>query len=187
MRNLSDYQGIPNILGWADNREEYGGEKVDPREAAEAVRGLSGLIVLGNAWESIDIFHTLKVALQYDSTGFPDEPMGGRNSLAYFAWLRSVELVDNDKKSLLPDAPEGEALKKKLGRPGFVDGDKVLDPTFRNLRDEAERWGRSRDAYMMERLEKGGIPTPTSISGTDTRRLGRLSCRILLIPTFNGN
>ena len=42
---------------------------------ADAVEGLSGLIVLGNAWESVDIFHALSYALQID----------GRSSLAQLA------------------------------------------------------------------------------------------------------
>jgi hypothetical protein len=53
----------------------------------DAVQGLAGLIVLGNAWESVDIFHALARALQ----------MEGRSSLAYLAELRCGELIDAGK------------------------------------------------------------------------------------------
>ena len=48
-------QCLPNILGWSF--DGYRRPQTDPKEADDAVRGLAGLIVLGNAWESVDIFH----------------------------------------------------------------------------------------------------------------------------------
>ena len=81
------------------------------------MRGLAGLVVLGNAWESVDIFHALNVALQRDSLGYARGRDGGRNTLAYFAWLRCRELIDAGKGSMLPDAPKGEALKALLPGP----------------------------------------------------------------------
>ena len=65
--------------------------------------------MLGNAWESVDIFHALNVALQRDSLGYERGREGGRNTLAYLAWLRCRELIDAGKGSMLPDAPKGEA------------------------------------------------------------------------------
>ena len=91
---------LPNLLGWSqDVFHDLG----DPKAADEAVRGFAGLIVLGNAWESVDIFHALNVALQHDWLGFAknggDE---GRNSLAYFAYLRCHELIDAGKGRSFP-------------------------------------------------------------------------------------
>ena len=62
----------PNLLGWSF--DDIYGQQTDPKEADDAVRGLAGLVVLGNAWESVDIFHALNVALQRDSLGYREGP-----------------------------------------------------------------------------------------------------------------
>ena len=100
---------LPNLLGWS--LEDVYGQQIDPKDADDAVRGLAGLIVLGNAWESVDVFHALGVALQADSLGFEKDREGGRNTLAYLAWLRCRELIDAGKGSMLPDAPEGRGAE----------------------------------------------------------------------------
>jgi hypothetical protein len=149
-------QSLPNLLGW--NFDDIYGQRTDPKEADDAVRGLTGLIVLGNAWESVDVFHALNVALQRDSLGFERGPEGGRNSLAYLSWLRCRELIDAGKGSMLPDAPRGEALKAMLPRPDLVEAAKLLDPAFVKLRDEAEAWQAARTAFMTGRLKTGRHP-----------------------------
>jgi hypothetical protein len=151
-------QFLPNLLGW-DIWDIYS-EHTEPKEADDAVRGLAGLIVLGNAWESVDIFHALNVALQRDSLGYERGRDGGRNTLAYFAWLRCCELVDAGKGSMLPDAPKGEGLKSLLPRPDFVEADLLLDPAFRKLRTEADAWLTARTEFMTRRL-KGGLHPDT--------------------------
>jgi len=149
------WQDVPNLLGWPAAES---GELVKPAEAHEAVRGLTGLVVLGNAWESVDVFHALTVALQHDTLGFRSTPDGGRNALAYFAWLRCCQLVDAGKGSLLPGAPTGETLKSALSRPRFVEYDGMLDHTFREQRKEADAWQAARLAFMTERLKQGRHP-----------------------------
>ncbi len=146
----------PNLLGWRFS-DIYGTE-TEPSEADEAVRALSGLIVLGNAWESVDIFHALNVALQRDSFGYERGRDGGRNTLAYFAWLRCVELIDAGQRSLYPDSPTGEKLKSSLYAPDFVRPDLVLDPAFTKLRLEADEWHARRMEFMNVRLETGSHP-----------------------------
>ena len=153
-------QFLPNFLDW-DFHDIYG-ESTEPEEADEAVRGLTGLIVLGNAWESVDVFHALNVALQRNSLGFERGRYGGRNSLAYFAWLRCVELVDSGQGSFLPDAPKGEKLKRLLHRPDFTKADLLLDPAFRQLRTEADAWHTERVAFMLRRLDAGRHPDTDS-------------------------
>ena len=150
------WQGLPNLLGWSV--DDIYGEQTSPEEAHDAVRGLSGLVVLGNAWESVDVFHALNVALQRDSVGYQRGRDGGRNTLAYFAWLRCGELIDAGKGSLLPDAPKGETLKSTLRRPDFVKADVLLDPAFRDLRGEADAWQAARTAFMVRRLKEGRHP-----------------------------
>lgn len=149
-------QYLPNLLGWSF--DDIYGQQTDPKEADDAVRGLAGLVVLGNAWESVDIFHALNVALQRDSMGHERGREGGRNTLAYLAWLRCRELVDAGKGSMLPDAPKGEGLKSLLPRPDFVKADALLDPAFLGLRAEAGTWHTARTAFMTRRLKEGRHP-----------------------------
>ncbi len=148
-------QYLPNFLGWESSGFTA---QVDPQQADDAVRGLAGLIVLGNAWESVDVFHALNVALQHDTLGFARERNGGRNTLAYFAWLRCRDLIDAGKGSMLPDAPKGQDLKSVLPRPGYVEADRLLDPAFAKLRAEANAWNADRTAFLMRRLGEGRHP-----------------------------
>jgi hypothetical protein len=154
--DVSGVRILPNLLGWSF--DDISGDLTDPQEADDAVRGLSGLIVLGNAWESVDIFHALNVALQRDSLGYQRGREGGRNTLAHLAWLRCRELIDSGKGSFLPSAPHGEALKALLPPPGFVKAAILLNPAFPKLRAEADDWHEARTAFMMSRLEAGRHP-----------------------------
>ena len=149
-------QELPNLLGW-DSADVYD-QETDPEAADDAVRGLAGLIVLGDAWESVDVFHAFNVALQLDSVGHDRGREGGRNTLAYFAWLRCRELIDAGQGSILPGAARGEDLKALLPRPDFVGADHLLDNAYRELRDEAEARHDSRVAFMTRRLKAGLHP-----------------------------
>ena len=153
---VKESQYLPNLLGWSF--DDLYGQQTDPKEADDAVRGLAGMIVLGIAWDSADIFHALNVALQRDSLGFERGRDGSRNTLAYLAWLRCRELVDVGKGSMLPDAPKGEMLKSWLPRHDFVKADVLLDSAFLNLRAEADAWHTARSAFMTKRLKKGRHP-----------------------------
>jgi hypothetical protein len=167
-------EDLPNLLGWSF--ADIYGQDTDPKEADGAVRGLAGLIVLGNAWESVDIFHALNVALQRDSMGYARGRDGGRNTLAYLAWLRCRELIDAGKGSMLPDAPKGEGLKPLLRRPDFVKADLLLDSAFLKLRTEADAWHTARTAFMTRRLKEGRHPDtdPSFWSGYTERPAPRL-------------
>jgi hypothetical protein len=153
---IADGGDLPNLLGWS--LEDAVSGKIDLKEAHDAVRGLAGLVVLGNAWESVDVFHALKIALQADRTGYAREFEGGRNTLAYLAWLRCCELIDTGKGSMLPDTPQGELLKKLIQKPRFVSADKRLDTEFVELRAEADAWQAARRTFMTERLKQGRHP-----------------------------
>jgi tetratricopeptide (TPR) repeat protein len=153
---VEGWRGLPNFLGWSP--DDIYGQETDPKEADDAVRGLAGLVVLGNAWESVDVFNALDIALQRDSLGYERGREGGRNTLAYLAWLRCRELIDAGKGSMLPDAPRAEPLKAILPKPDFVMSEKLLDPAFVKLRAEADAWQAARTAFMIERLEAGRHP-----------------------------
>ncbi|MCA1685179.1 MAG: hypothetical protein LC745_04190 [Planctomycetia bacterium] len=146
---------LPDLLGWEPQAFV---DLVDPVRADEAVRGLAGLVVLRNAWESVDVFYALNVALQHDTLGYGKDRDGGRNSLAYFAWLRCRELIDTGKGSMHPGAAKGEALKAFVYKPEFVGAEALLDPTFSNLRAEADAWQSTRTAFMTKRLKGGRHP-----------------------------
>jgi hypothetical protein len=147
---------LPNLLGWSFG--DMDGEQTTPKEADDAVRGLAGLVVLGNAWESVDVFHALNVALQRDSLGYMPGREGGRNTLAYLASLRCRELIDAGKGSMLPDTPKGESLKALLPHPKFVSAEVLLDGAFKELRREADAWQAARTAFMTKRMSEGSHP-----------------------------
>ncbi len=153
-------QYLPNLLGWSFG--DIYGQETDPKDADDAVRGLAGLVVLGNAWESVDVFHALNIALQRDAVGYERGREGGRNTLAYLAWLRCCELVDAGKNSMLPDSPKGEDLKSLLYRPDFTKPDSLLDPAFVELRAEANAWHTARTAFMTKQLKAGRHPDTDS-------------------------
>jgi hypothetical protein len=148
-------QCLPNFLGLTPPMETT---LIDPKEADEMVRGLSGLIVLGNAWESVDVFNALCLALQHDTLGFEDDYGGGRNSLATFAWLRCKELIEAGKGSLLPDAPKGDELMSMIPRPMMRWSKDLLAPAFQKARAEADAWQAARTDFMTDRMAEGLHP-----------------------------
>ncbi len=111
----------------------------------DPVAGLSGLIVLGNAWESIDIFRALQVA-------FVDE---GHTRLAYVCMLRIRELLDDGHRSLHPAFPYDLYSEESIASTGVVHSRAALDDYFLSARAEAARWARDRDAYLMGMLRAG--------------------------------
>ncbi|WP_165071720.1 hypothetical protein [Paludisphaera rhizosphaerae] len=150
------FQELPNFLGL----EPYSSPgAIRPAEAHKAVRGLTGLIVLGNAWESVDVYYALQLALAQDTEGFPIDDGSGRNSLALFAWLRCRELIRDGKGSMLPDAPGGQRLMDALPGPQVApQAVQVMEPDYRSLRAEADAWQAARTKFMMDRLQQGRHP-----------------------------
>lgn len=126
---------------------------------AEAVEGIAGLIALGEAWESLDVFYALACALREE----------GRTSLAYMAQARCVELIDEGHGVLHVDAPSGEQLKhfllksisaihsESLGM--LISGQELLlEKEYQSHRVNAGEWHNSREAFMMAKLERGLHP-----------------------------
>ncbi|MBI1323925.1 hypothetical protein GC170_12180 [bacterium] len=147
-------QFLPNLLNMAVelSREQ------DPKEADDAVRGLAGLIMLGNAWESVDVFYALSIALQNDALGVEPGTNAGRNGLANLALMRAKELVDAGKRSMLPDAWVGDDLKSSFWRPDFINDQEYHKEDFLRLRLDAEQWQKARTDFMLARLEQGLHP-----------------------------
>ncbi|MFO0950427.1 MAG: hypothetical protein U0835_04610 [Isosphaeraceae bacterium] len=113
------------------------------KHPGEDVKGLTGLVALGNAWESVDVFNALARALAEE---------GQRTSLVRMAQWRCEELIAGGKRSLL-DGDSNVYLSDWMIR-----DEKALRETYRSLRAEAEAWQAKRTAYMVERLEEGRHP-----------------------------
>lgn len=150
-------QALDDYLLTEDNWEstyQQPASKLPHRNAA--VEGLSGLIVLGAAWESPDVFRALSRALdQKESAG-----------LGALALFRCNELLQRGKPSLTPglyDASFNEQLLRAPTVPGWTYG--VTDANaaelrelFPKLRAEADTWAAKRTAFMEARLRSGRHP-----------------------------
>jgi tetratricopeptide (TPR) repeat protein len=115
----------------------------------DAVTGLTGLVVLGAAWESVDIFHSLSMALAIE----------GEASLALLAKLRAQELIDDGKYPILPGLPEHVHRRVAVGVQTSMatEPDKIFD-FYAAARASADQWASNREAYMLERLQAGQHP-----------------------------
>ncbi|MGC4045616.1 MAG: hypothetical protein QM758_17635 [Armatimonas sp.] len=119
-------------------------------------QGLSGLIVLGAAWESVDITDALAGSLS-------DQGLG---KLALIAQHRRDELLDAGRHSIMyPMESEGEGKTERslldsgaygpYGAPTVPEGVKAK---FTELRKEADAWQKERLAYMEARFAQGKHP-----------------------------
>lgn len=120
---------------------------------AAAIKGLSGLVVLGNAWESVDIFAALGHLLESN----------GQSSLSHLASLRSRELIAGGSRSLDPGAPrDAEALITHLRfvsiNPLTSENESHNKAVYPALRANANTWQKHRIAYLTERLVAGRHP-----------------------------
>jgi tetratricopeptide (TPR) repeat protein len=121
---------------------------------ADAIDGLAGLIVMGNAWESVDAFYALALAIQTT----------GRSSLANLAFERCKELIRKNGESVVPDASQGDELVEAMTEQRHV-FDALLSDKGRSVRAEyaellqlAKEWHEQRLGYMSARLETGSHP-----------------------------
>jgi hypothetical protein len=138
------------------SRHTGGNQELAALGYADAVRGLSGLVVLGNAWESVDVFHALAAVLQVD----------GRSSLAYLARLRVAELLAQHRRSLIPGAGAPDVLREAEELYDVpLEGERLaeLRAAYASARRSAEEWRAAREAFMLRRLREGRHPD------TDTR------------------
>ena len=113
------------------------------------IQGVAGLVVLGDAWESRDIFDAM-MPLLYRRR---------RYTVAYLAELRSDELRRQGRPTL------AELLSSKVSRSTGGAAGILATPNaiavrrkFRELRAEAEEWQRHRTDFMLARLSHGSHP-----------------------------
>lgn len=139
---------------WIEGRD--GWEELWPFEVDKnrkrAVEGLSGMIVLGGAWESPDMFEALGEALA------PAETV----TLRHIAILRAQELLLDGKPSLgglklqalAGELHENAGVGQKVAQENFI----PLAALFSELRLEANNWNATRNFWMQTKLEKGEHP-----------------------------
>jgi hypothetical protein len=114
-------------------------------EPQEAAKGLAGLVVLGDAWKSVDIFRALEMKLFLSKD----------RALAYLAALRTQELLEL-------------GLKPRLGMAGGITHAGGPAPSvavnehhrseFKKLRTNADTYHRNREQFMLVKLGKGQHP-----------------------------
>ncbi len=121
----------------------------------DAVDGFSGLIALGNAWDSIDIFYALAMVLRDQE----------HTSISMLCELRIKELIDSGKKSLSPDfdhdAYSSTTTFDKYPMYTYLTPDylqQVGEKFFPKAREEADGWVQRRNEYALERLQRGEHP-----------------------------
>lgn len=130
-----------------------GKEDLKNLKMLDAVEGLTGLVVLGNAWESLDVFYALQAALA----------MEGKGSLVELTQRRCEELIAQGKVSLGNPKLSRDELREMLAPSGDDHNLHTYTPQqmreiYSRLRTEAEEYQQKRTAYMMARLEKGAHP-----------------------------
>jgi len=128
----------------------------DPNAAA-ATRALTGLIVMGDAWQSVDVFNALARSLESQ----------GHSSLAYLAALRAQELARAGKRSLHPElaAADPEFARRTASFAHyFVDAKPLreVEEFFVSARSEADDWSAIRTAFVLRQIEAGRHPDTDS-------------------------
>lgn len=121
----------------------------EPPETSGETKALCGLITLGSAWESVDVFQALGDSIPYE----------GGSKLYPLVKARCDELIDGGRRSLIPGSPSGGALKGVI-TVGEMDPSSADDRggTYHRLRAEADDWQKKRMGYMMVRLTAGRHP-----------------------------
>jgi len=124
----------------------------EPPETSGETKALCGLVTLGSAWESVDVFQALGDSIPYE----------GGSKLYPLVQARCDELIDGGHRSLIPGSPSGGALKGVITiseADPFLEGDgDGSRGAYRRLRAEADAWQKARTDYMMARLTAGRHP-----------------------------
>lgn len=113
------------------------------------VTGLLGMVQLGGAWQSVDIYRNIHFLLNHE----------GRNALAYVAHLRVTELRGSGKNSLHPlkvDAAENKQFSAKR----FLESGQVreIKSWFKNARKASDQRYEQRTNYMLDKFKTGEHP-----------------------------
>jgi tetratricopeptide (TPR) repeat protein len=127
--------------------EERFGDSTDA-----AVKGLSGLIVLGDAWQSVDVHFALEQALARRRDA----------SMALLARLRRIELEDAGRTSFHPSY--NQPREDPVVGPDFFGGgleedeEREVESFFAAARESAKAWTCARERFMLARFAQGIHP-----------------------------
>ena len=115
-----------------------------------AAEGITGLIVLGSAWESVDCYQTLAILMG----------IRGHNSLSLLATLRARELARLGKKSVIEGAPAGERLAAAVYSGDGVEESHaaIVRNYFETARRAADERTKMRTQFMEARFAEGRHP-----------------------------
>ncbi len=116
----------------------------------KSVDGLVGLIVLGNAWESVDVMMALGVLMQ----------QGMHSSVAAICGMRVDELINEGKSSLHPYAYLDSKSKRPDGEPlamVVVDIDEVRN-YYSEARGAAAEYRKQYSEFVDSKLHQGMHP-----------------------------
>lgn len=157
----SEDYGLPNLLRLSSENlpmpHYIAQDEMKKRGYQDAERGLTGLITLGAAWQSVDVFNALLHVEAWHSN----------TSVTYLLLRRLEEMARAGRKSLHPEAPRGEELVEMFDPEGensemlilsFQGSREELDATYKKLRAEADAWHARRSSFMLERLQAGRHP-----------------------------
>jgi len=136
-----------DFLNLIDLKSYDGEDLLKTSNYPDAIRGLSGLVVLGDAWSSFDVFYALSQALNAK----------GDTAIAELARQRSLELLNDGRSSLSPN------LKIKISedfQPSFarVHESPAIHELYSRLRAEAVSYQYLRESYMNTLLRDGSHP-----------------------------
>ena len=106
-----------------------------------AIEGLAGMVALGAAWESVDVFRTIHRGLDGDA------------SVQRLVSLRVAELLADGKVSLADDFPEHYRVSKR----GLKEVDHI-DKWYRKARAAADAWQAARTGYVETQIAAGRHP-----------------------------
>lgn len=117
----------------------------------EAVTGLAGLVALGNAWESVDVFDAIAQCL-YKMR---------KARVGYLTSLRVKELLTDGKQSFVAKGyftgERMEAIAEMESRFKLAHM-KATEEKFQELRAGAEKWHKHRTEFMLAQLKAGKHP-----------------------------
>jgi len=138
------------VPGYTANRPSYGRNELASLGYSDAIEGLSGLISLGSAWQSVDIYYALAWALAER----------GDNLLAHLCMVRVNELVEQGHQSLSINFREYVNLEYGPGSDHVRDEARNTISTdyYTMARKEASHWIELRNAYLSDRLNQGSHP-----------------------------
>lgn len=122
--------------------------RLSEKELEKASEGLLGLIALGNAWESIDVFNALNHV----------HGCLNNTSICYLAESRAQELAEGGKVPTLWDSESTKTLGRLLDARQFNHFEPKHFPDYKKLRDNAARWHIGRTAFMVKQLKAGLHP-----------------------------